>query len=135
MNALIFPDLKSCAALQASVDASLGYPAPGKDIGRGRHTPPSQSVTVSYIAPVDLLDGTFAYPVDAVNAPALPANDAGKAVAVSANLLPAEPAPPSVVVKPPGKLPPQPVGPPVPVAVPVDVSSVAVEVTASPVLK
>lgn len=69
MKALIFPDSASCDAFAAKVDAELGYPKPGTDIGDGIHVPPAQSVTLRWAAPIEhpIQKGTFAYPVEGID--------------------------------------------------------------------
>jgi hypothetical protein len=73
MNGLTFPDLASAQVVQAQVDAALGYPKAGVDVGGGVHVPPSQSITTTYMQPVPLATVGYGYPVDAVIAPVLTA--------------------------------------------------------------
>jgi hypothetical protein len=65
MNGLTFPTLAQAQAVQAQVDAALGYPKAGVDIGSGAHAPPSQSITTTYMQPVPLATIGYGYPVDA----------------------------------------------------------------------
>lgn len=48
MMALVFTVQADANGYSAAVDAKLGYPKPGVDIGGGIHVPPAQSVTVRY---------------------------------------------------------------------------------------
>lgn len=83
MNGLTFPDLPSAQAFQAQVDAALGYPRPGVDVGDGVHAPPSQSLTATYMVPVQLATAGFGFPVDDVILPHLPAPQAATITALT----------------------------------------------------
>jgi len=71
-----FTKQSDAQALQAQVDASLGYPKAGVNVGGGVHAPPEQSVTLTYAVPQLLDDGTWGYPIDAVSSTAIPLVDA-----------------------------------------------------------
>ena len=88
MNGLTFPDLPSAVAFQVQIDAKLGYPKSGVDVGSGVHAPPSQSATLTYMAPVQLATVGFGFPVDAVILPVL----TGPQTAAVATINPNKPA-------------------------------------------
>ena len=53
MIAYVFPSLAAAQAhLPPAVDAFMGYPRPGLDIGGGTHCPAAQSVTQTYFSPI-----------------------------------------------------------------------------------
>lgn len=92
MNCISFPDQASAEALQATVDAALGFPKPGNPFDGGLHAPPAQAMTVTYAAPVQLVGGMWGYPVDATNMSALSASQKAQVVP----LTPVVPTPPPV---------------------------------------
>ena len=65
-----FPTLPGAQACQQAVDAAVGYPRPGINVGGGIHAPPAQTTTTTYAAPIPLA-GAFYYPADATTAPVL----------------------------------------------------------------
>jgi hypothetical protein len=77
----VFPNALGAIAAQQQVDASLGYPKPGVDVGGGRHVSPAQSATQTYAAPVPLA-GAFYYPADTVTTPLLASLNLGPAGAI-----------------------------------------------------
>lgn len=48
MTAIVCLAQSDADTYSAAIDAKLGYPKPGVDIGGGIHVPPAQSVTVRY---------------------------------------------------------------------------------------
>lgn len=48
MTAAVFVTRADADAYSAAVDARLGYPKPGIDVGGGKHVPPPQSATARY---------------------------------------------------------------------------------------
>lgn len=48
MSAIVFTQQSDADAYSAAVDAKLGYPRPGVDMGGGLHAPPAQGATTRY---------------------------------------------------------------------------------------
>ncbi len=48
MNSIVCLLQSDADGYSSAIDAKLGYPKPGVDIGGGIHAPPAQSVTVRY---------------------------------------------------------------------------------------
>lgn len=69
-NGWVFPNALGAIQAQQQVDAALGYPKPGQDVGGGIHAPPSQSVTTTYFAPTSIA-GSVYYVADAQTVPLL----------------------------------------------------------------
>lgn len=84
MKAITSPDLASLEAIQAKLDAELGYPFEGADIGGGIHAPPEQSRTLRR---VDIIKhpslDQWALPVDQGVAAALAARADAAATATT----------------------------------------------------
>jgi hypothetical protein len=74
INGYIFTSLASAQACQAAVDAALGYPRVGVNVGAGVHVPPF--TTQTYAAPVqNFADAAqWAYVADGITSPVLAPN-------------------------------------------------------------
>jgi hypothetical protein len=51
MNVYAFPTQAAAQACQAAVDAHIGFPVAGHDVGPGAHAPAAQSRTTTYSVP------------------------------------------------------------------------------------
>lgn len=102
MKAIVFPDRASFDAYSAKVDAALGYPKAGVDVGGGVHALPSQSVTQRWADPIEhpTQKGTFAYCVDGLDTTKLAKSESDQAA--TAQVLTADwtPAPVQLVATP-----------------------------------
>lgn len=65
MNATVFVALADVQAYGAAVDAAIGYPRDGVDMGAGPHVAKSASRTTQYSAPIKHPTlSLWAYPID-----------------------------------------------------------------------
>jgi hypothetical protein len=72
MTGLVYLSQAPADAQSASVDAALGYPRDGVDIGGGVHCTPAQSRTVRHAQVIQHPTlAQWAYPIDAVNSPVI----------------------------------------------------------------
>jgi hypothetical protein len=67
-NSYVFTSLPPATACQVAVDAHLGMPLAGTDIGLGVHAPASESRTTTYaqVLPHPTVAGSYIYPADGV---------------------------------------------------------------------
>ncbi|NBW08766.1 MAG: hypothetical protein EBR82_12155 [Caulobacteraceae bacterium] len=90
MKAAVFSSLTSALAFASSVDAALGYPEPGTDIGGGQHADGAQAQSTAYssviIHPTKAL---WAYVADAVTLPIMDAATAATVVDLDSTWWPA----------------------------------------------
>lgn len=64
MKALVLTTKAEADALSADVDAAMGLPTYGVDVGGGRHVDREQSRTLRYAEPLPTKLGEWAYPYD-----------------------------------------------------------------------
>lgn len=71
MNGYVYTTQAAAAALAPVVDASLGLPKAGVDVGGGIHVPLAQSVTTTYFKPIQNFANAlqWAYVADGVVTP------------------------------------------------------------------